>query len=62
MKRTKEISIFITFALGIAIGLSVAGCFFVENSVLFIVFWTFAVITTVAFIVNILCMKEEKNN
>ena len=62
MKRTEKINIFISVVLGIAIVFSVAGCIIVENGVLFIVFWIFAVMATVAFIVNILCMKEEKDN
>ena len=62
MKRTEKINIFISVVLGIAIVFSVAGCIIVENGVLFIVFWIFAVMGTVAFLVNILCMKEEKKN
>ncbi len=62
MKRTEEISIFISFALGIEIGISVVGCFIVESNVLFIVFWIFAVIAIVALVLNILCIPNDKKN
>ena len=58
MKKTEKISTFITLALAIAIGLSIASCICIENIILDIVFATYATIAIVAFVLNLLCMKN----